>query len=65
MKKAESSGYYDGLSENRDTYAGDIRRVMGHTTLAMTEHYNRTNGKIIVDKEIWNRIFGSKKPDGD
>ena len=42
-----------------------IRRVMGHTTLAMTEHYNRTNGKIIVDKEIWNKIFGSKKPDGD
>jgi len=35
-----------------------IRRVMGHTTLAMTEHYNRTNGKIIVNKEIWNKICG-------
>ncbi len=34
-----------------------IRRIMGHTTLTMTEHYNRTDGKITIDKEIWNRIF--------
>ncbi len=36
-----------------------IRRIMGHTTLAMTEHYNRTNGEIQVDEEIWNRIFNN------
>ena len=41
-----------------------IRRITGHTTLAMTEHYNRTSGKIYVNKEIWNRIFGkNQKPD--
>ena len=44
-----------------------IRRVMGHTTLAMTEHYNRTDGNIKGDMKIWNSIFdtpgGSKKPD--
>ncbi len=34
-----------------------IRRIMGHTTIAMTEHYNRTDGKIAVDKEVWSRIF--------
>lgn len=38
-----------------------IRRIMGHTTLAMTEHYNRTDGNILVDKEIWDKIFGDKK----
>ncbi len=38
-----------------------IRRVMGHTTLAMTEHYNRTNGKINIDEEIWNKIFDDPK----
>lgn len=36
-----------------------IRRIMGHTTLAMTEHYNRTNGTIQIDKEIWNKIFNN------
>ena len=35
-----------------------IRRTMGHTTLAMTEHYNRTNGQINVDTDTWNKIFG-------
>ncbi len=34
-----------------------IRRIMGHTNIAMTEHYNRTDGKINVDPEIWKKIF--------
>lgn len=26
-----------------------IRRIMGHTTIQMSEHYNRTRGMIKVD----------------
>ncbi len=38
-----------------------IRRIMGHTTLEMTERYNRTKGEVHVDKDIWNSVFSTKK----
>lgn len=45
-----------------------IRRIMGHTSIKMTEHYNRTRGNIKVDIDTWNKIFGvankNEKPDG-
>lgn len=46
-----------------------IRRVMGHTSISMTEHYNRTDGGINIDINTWNSVFdkprNKKKPDGD
>ena len=38
-----------------------IRRIMGHTSLEMTQHYNRTAGNVTIDKDIWDKVFKTKK----
>ncbi len=37
-----------------------IRRMLGHTTLTMTEHYNRTDGAIKIDQRILDKIFNNQ-----
>ena len=44
---------------NKGVEPEEIRRIMGHTTLQMTEHYNRTDGKSNIDMTKWNKIFSS------
>lgn len=37
--------------------AETIRRIAGHSSTSMTEHYNRTKGVITVDENIYETIF--------